>query len=95
MDFSIVAMVTVQVTFVLGLAHVGSRIWMKKKELQKQADTADILRAIDDLQAEVDQLRSSQDIHVMELYERLDFAERMLTQGNQLTKREKPESTPV
>ncbi len=81
MEFGLVAMVAVQVTFVLGLVGIGSRVWLKKKELDKLSNAEDIKERLERLEAGMNELQESCDTHIAELYERIDATERMLTQG--------------
>ena len=81
MDSGLVAMVAVQVTFVLGVVGIGTRVWLKKKELDKLSSAQELKDRLDRRGAGMGELQETCETHLAELYERLDAAERMLTTG--------------
>ena len=96
MDFELVALLAVTGGIWLGMMGIGSRVWLRKKELESGGSASkDVMRAVEDLREEMSQIRASQEQQITELHERLDFAERMLVQKSQPRAIEGAESTPL
>lgn len=60
----------------------GMAFWLKKKELDKRRDPA-FDDTIDALRAEIEELRADHAEQLVELQERVEFAERLLTRGRE------------
>ena len=56
--------------------------WTRKRELPGTHEVAKLAEAVESLRAETDALRDQMGGEIAEVQERLDFAERLLTQGS-------------
>ncbi len=81
MDISLVVVVAVAGGIWLGMMGIAARVYLRKKELETQGGSAELALQVDELREELGQLRTAQEMQVSELFERLEFTERMLTNG--------------
>lgn len=69
-----------------GMGLIGLKIflsaWVKKKELVGPDEVAKLSDAVESLRNETEALRDQLGGEIAEVQERLDFAERLLTQGS-------------
>lgn len=64
------------------IAVAGMAFALKKKQLDRSHDPG-IERTIDTLRAEIEELRTDHAEQLVDLQERLEFAERLLTRGRE------------
>lgn len=71
---------------VAGMGLTGLKLflnaWVKKKDLPGSDDVAKLTEAVESLREETEALRDQLGGEMAEVQERLDFAERLLTQGS-------------
>ncbi len=69
-----------------GMVLIGLKVvlnaWVKKKDLRGSGDVAKLTEAVESLREETEALRDQLGGEMAEVQERLDFAERLLTQGS-------------
>ncbi len=69
-----------------GMVLIGLKVvlnaWVKKKDLPRSGDVAKLTEAVESLREETEVLRDQLGGEMAEVQERLDFAERLLTQGS-------------
>jgi hypothetical protein len=97
MDFEIARLIALLIPLAMtgGAALIGWRMWLAHKaRLQSGEDPAwlhQLTGEMEALQGDVQTLRDA----VLELHERVDFAERLLTRGETQTARNQPGATPA
>lgn len=80
----------------LGIMGIAAKVWLRKRELDAtRVGTQHLEHALEELREDVAQLRALQESQTAELHERMDFTERILTQGRQPRRAESEEPTPV
>ena len=96
MDLSIVALLAVTGSIWLGIMGISAKVWLRKRELDaKRLDTQHLVETLEELREDMTQLRALQESQTAELHERMDFTERILTQGREPKPIESEEPTPV
>jgi hypothetical protein len=80
-----------------GMALLGIRMWTRRLPGSDPKELAKSLREElrQDIRDEVARALESRDVELEELHERLDFTERLLTQGKPATNPEPRDATPV
>ena len=67
----------------LGAIKIVASAWVRKKEIQAgPGDVEQVTEAIDALRSELAYLRDQLGSEISDVHERLEFAERMLTNGS-------------
>jgi hypothetical protein len=66
----------------ISLVWIFTRFWLKKKELERGQGGDRLQRAIEDVREEMEEMRTAHAAQLAEVHERMDFAERMLTEGH-------------
>jgi len=62
------------------ISVAGMAVWLKKKALDRRHDPK-LEETIDALRVEIDELRADHAEQLVDLHERVEFAERLLTKG--------------
>jgi hypothetical protein len=72
----------------------GTRFWLKKKELEHGPGGDRMQRALEDVREEMQEMRTAHATQLAEVHERMDFAERLLTEAHGKPQLEKRDDTP-
>jgi hypothetical protein len=73
---------------------IATRFWLKKKELEHGPGGDRMQRALEDVREEMQEMRTAHAAQLAEVHERMDFAERLLTEAHGKPQLEKSDDTP-
>jgi hypothetical protein len=79
----------------ISFVWILTRFLLKRKELENQPGGGRMQRALDEVREEMEEMRTAHSAQLAEIHERIDFAERLLTEARGRPLLDGSENTPT